>query len=591
MRLFIAIIFILGSSESYSQKEDYNWAIGNYSEEPTSEIFGIGYFNFDDEGLKFKMNNRLVSFGVTNSAISDNEGNPLYYSNGMDIYDSECSIIPNGDSINYNNYWKLWRVDTDKGKISFGLRLPQGMIMLPYPGHKDSIIWIAANYKLVQPTRFIEGLFVGVVDTKKTTVISQEKFRTSDSLNLNIQACRHANGRDWWIVIPAINHNKYYTYLLDPQGMHFQHVDYFKTNYPLSSGQAFFSPIGDKYVIGEQEAFIASNGHLSIFDFDRSTGKLTNLRYKKHAMLASFCGCSFSPDGTKLYFTNFEDLFQLDMTKDNPLDHMKLIAKSDLFLSDYGNGSTFVNGFVFLNLAPDGKLYGPGGNTFHSHIIEYPDEEGEACNVRQHALKTVSNGLGTPNFPNFRLGPLDGSPADTLGLDNNPIAKFRYEADTADHLKVRFTDLSYFRPEKWTWDFGDGSTFEGKKPYWHEFPKNGTYNVCLTVSNENSSNTTCRLVTIGTTGIDDIEAEGIGRKEVVSIFPNPTEGPLLVTLSEYIPEKANFILYDMMGREVTKSRIYYGWNNYDLSNLSVGNYIYIVTDKDRKIGQGKVVRI
>jgi hypothetical protein len=40
-----------------------------------------------------------------------------------------------------------------------------------------------------------------------------------------------------------------------------------------------------------------------------------------------------------------------------------------------------------------------------------------------------------------------------------------------------------------------------------------------------------------------------------------------------------------------KSRIYYGWNNYDLSNLAVGNYFYIVTDKDRKIGEGKVVRM
>jgi hypothetical protein len=590
MRLFIAIIFLLGSSVSYSQKEDYNWAIGGYTVEPELDIWGIGFFNFSDEGLILNKTNNSVHFGVTNSAISDSNGKALYYSNGMDIYDPDCDIIPNGDSINYNNYWNLWRVDTDKGKISFGLRLPQGMIMLPYPGHKDSIVWITTNRKLGSPS-YQSGFFVGIIDTKEIEVVHQENFRQLDTLNNNLQACRHANGRDWWILSPGLNHDKYYVYLLSPSGLNFHHIDKFQIKFPSSNGQAFFSPQGDKYALAQQEGLIPANGHISIFDFDRSTGKLSKLRYKKHVMLASVCGCSFSPDGTKLYFTNFEDLFQLDMTKDNPLDHMKLITKSDLYLSDYGNGNTFVNGFVFLNLAPDGKIYGPGGNTFHSHIIEYPDEEGEACNVRQHALKTVSNGLGTPNFPNFRLGPLDGSPADTLGLDNNPIAKFRYEPDTSDHLKVRFTDLSYFRPEKWTWDFGDGTTFDGKKPYWHEFPKNGIYNVCLTVSNENSSNTTCRLVTIGTTGIDGIEAEGIGRKEVVSIFPNPTEGPLLVTLSEYIPEKANFILYDMMGREVMKSRIYYGWNNYDLSNLSVGNYFYIVTDKDRKIGQGKVVRI
>jgi hypothetical protein len=269
---------------------------------------------------------------------------------------------------------------------------------------------------------------------------------------------------------------------------------------------------------------------------------------------------------------------------------MKLIAKSDFYLSDYGNGNTFVNGFVFLNLAPDGKIYGPGGNTFHSHIIEYPDEEGEACNVRQHALKTVSNGLGTPNFPNFRLGPLDGSPADTLGLDNHPIAKFRYETDTTDHLRVRFTDLSYYRPEDWKWDFGDGDTFDGRKPYWHSFPKNGTYNVCLTVRNENSSNTVCRKITIGTTATDDLNPQS-SKLNIVSIFPNPVETEMLLTISEYIPEHGVLELYDMMGRVVLSKRVYHGWNNIDLTHLVNANYFYKVSDKGYQIHSGQFVKI
>ncbi|MBK7699704.1 MAG: hypothetical protein IPJ39_13695 [Saprospiraceae bacterium] len=59
--------------------------------------------------------------------------------------------------------------------------------------------------------------------------------------------------------------------------------------------------------------------------------------------------------------------------------------------------------------------------------IEYPDEAGEACTVLQHSV-FMPTGIarGIPNFPHYRLGPLDGSPCDTLGLDNNPIAKYRY---------------------------------------------------------------------------------------------------------------------------------------------------------------------
>jgi hypothetical protein len=276
------------------------------------------------------------------------------------------------------------------------------------------------------------------------------------------------------------------------------------------------------------------------------------------------------------------------MTKENPLDHMQLVAKSDLYPSVYSSGNAFVNHFVFMNLAPDGKIYGPGGNTTHMHRIEYPDEKWQESTVSQHAIETVYNGNTIPNFPNFRLGPLDGSPADTLGLDNHPIAKFRYEQDTTNHLNVRFTDLSYFRPETWHWDFGDGTTFTGKKPYWHEFPSNGTYNVCLTVSNENNSNTMCRTVTIGTNSTHQHEPV---TNDYISVFPNPTEGEVLLTISEYIPEYGVIYIYDMMGREVFSSRIFYGWNSISLNHFINGQYIYKVFDKNHKISQGSIIKI
>jgi hypothetical protein len=587
MKLIFIIIFLTVGGICHSQKEDYNWVVGGFDIDPNIDIWGINVFNFTDEGLMLKKIGNSVHFGVTNTAISDFNGNALFFSNGMDIYDPKCNIIPNGDSINYNNYWELWRTSNDKVEFSFGLRLSQGMMMLPFPGHKDSIVWIAANVVLGNKP-FSEGLFLGIIDAKQNQVLSYNKLMKKDTLNYNIHSCRHANGRDWWIIVSGLNHNKYYTYLLDPNGLKLDHIEYFTTSYPSSNGQAFFSPQGDKYVVAQQEGLKPANGHISIFDFDRSTGTLSNLRYKTHVMQASFCGCSFSLDGSKLYFSNYEDLFQLDMTIPDPFSTMKLVAKSDLLPSVYPDGFSAPNGFVFMHLAPDGKIYGPGGNTFHTHIIEYPDEGGEACNIRQHALKTVSNGLGTPNFPNFRLGPLDGSPADTLGLDNHPIAKYRYEADTTDHLNVRFTDLSYFRPEKWTWDFGDGTTFDGKKPYWHTFPKNGTYNVCLTVSNENSSNTVCRQIMIGPSSTLNPQSSPL---KIVSIFPNPVETEMLITISEYIPEKGEVFIYDMMGREVLKQRVYYGWNNVDMSGLSSGTYIYKAMDGRNNMGEGKVVKL
>jgi hypothetical protein len=268
----------------------------------------------------------------------------------------------------------------------------------------------------------------------------------------------------------------------------------------------------------------------------------------------------------------------------------ELLAPYDGYISWCNFDSTYcpLTFFGYWQYGPDGKLYNVSGfgGSRHMHRMNYPDEEDQG--FEQHAIFTPNNPWTIPNFPNFRLGPLDGSPADTLGLDNHPIAKFRYEQDTTNHLNVRFTDLSYYRPETWHWDFGDGTTFTGKKPYWHEFPSNGTYNVCLTVSNENSSNTMCRTVTIGTNSTHHHEPL---TNNYVSVFPNPTQGEVLLTISEYIPEYGVIYIYDMMGREVYSSRIFYGWNSISLNHFINGQYIYKVFDKNHKISQGSIIKI
>jgi hypothetical protein len=593
----MVFIFLFVGSVCYPQMEDSNWIFGSYG--ISADWAGFNYFSFNEDSLKIiRKNEKIESFSWTCTALSDKNGDLSLISNGMNIYSSNLDIIENGNRINFNDFWKINELELDNGKrVSLGLQLSQGMLMLPWPD-RDSVIWLTPNWVLINGNitgDYIKGVFFGIVDnsSEKPNVVLKDSLIMLDSVSTSLQACRHANGRDWWIVLGSHNKSKLYTYLLDPSGLKRIHTYNSKLNYIFGTGQTCFSPQGDKFAMFEIiGAFgLLDQGHLSILDFDRCTGEFSNLRYKKIKGEGFLVGCSISQSGQYLYTGNSTTLTQYDLFSNDILKSEKIVAKSDGFKSEYNEVYKQENYFIFMQLAPDGKIYGPGGNTLHMHRMEYPDEGGESCTMTQHAINTVNNSSTIPNFPYFRLGPEDGSSCDTLGLDNNPIAKFRYEPDTTDHLRVRFTDLSYFRPEKWTWDFGDGTTFDGKKPYWHKFPKNGTYNVCLTVSNENSSNTTCRLVTIGTTGIDGIEAEGIGGKEVVSIFPNPVETEMLLTISEYIPEHGIVEVYDMMGRMVKKLRVYYGWNNIDIQNLAVGNYAYIVKDKGHPIHQGQFVKI
>ena len=83
------------------------------------------------------------------------------------------------------------------------------------------------------------------------------------------------------------------------------------------------------------------------------------------------------------------------------------------------------------------------------HVIEYPDLKGKACNVKQHAIKlNIVNAFTAPNFPNYRLGPLKGSPCDTLHVANKDITIDDFEIKlfpnpANDHIKIDITLKEY----------------------------------------------------------------------------------------------------------------------------------------------------
>jgi PKD repeat protein len=77
-----------------------------------------------------------------------------------------------------------------------------------------------------------------------------------------------------------------------------------------------------------------------------------------------------------------------------------------------------------------------------------------------------------------------------------PVADFNYAAGAGG--MVTFTDATDGYPDTYFWDFGDGSTSNAPNPT-HTYTANGTYNVCLTVTNAGGSDTYCESVQV--TGI------------------------------------------------------------------------------------------
>lgn len=592
--IYVFILLFVGGV-CHSQKEDFNWLFGNHSISGTATYpVGINIFDFNADPVKITdVDTIKLSFFSTCSIYNDSNGDFNYVSNGMHILGPDYKEIKNGDTINNSGkYFNLWVSKYPDGTKNYlGFNKSQAMIMLPLP-RTNSVFYAAYNHIYIDGTYlndYTKGLFTGVIDNSTRVLVYKDSLITSDSLSpSSLQACLHANGRDWWLITFSHNHDYAYVFLLDPSGCKLIHKIKTPMNYFFGTGQARFSPRGDKYVIQETSSignFLNQSGHLCIFDFDRCTGWLSEPIIKRFWAKNIDLGCAFSNDGRYLYTSNVDSLLQFDMDANNILASEKVVAVSDKYKSVYTPNFSATNDFGYMALAPDGKIYGPGGNTLHMHRIDYPDEEGTESQVKQHIVNTVNNTNTIPNFPNYRLGPEDGSECDTLGLDNYATAKFRYEVDTADYLRVRFTDLSYYRPETWQWDFGDGTNFEGRKPYWHTFPKSGTYEVCLTVSNENGSDKVCRTLVLGTSAIGDVETnEGL-----VDVFPNPSDGRFLLTLRDYVPRQGVLSLYDALGRAVHTQRVYYGWNDVEAGHLVPATYVYKVNDGSKILGQGKVV--
>jgi hypothetical protein len=222
------------------------------------------------------------------------------------------------------------------------------------------------------------------------------------------------------------------------------------------------------------------------------------------------------------------------------------------------------------------------------HVIHHPNQECPDCFIEQHGIELPTyNTYSIPNQPNYRLGPIDGSPCDTLGIDNIPLCRWRYTQDTLSPLQVRFTDLSDYEPAGWLWNFGDNTTSTEINPT-HTFQEEGTYEVCLTVSNENGSDTQCKELTFE---IISTATEEDASVPVAALFPNPFRRYLTLSLHPgWLPTDARVLVYDQVGRLVQQRRLAAGINTLDLMREAAGMYFYQIIAEGKLVQSGAVVK-
>lgn len=571
---FVCIFYYINSTAqnpSFVPRHDNVWLMG-YDSYGTSPDWGGTRIDFTTNPPRITREDRHMDFNGTNASISDVNGNLLFYTNAYYIANALNDTMPGGKKLN-----------PDPNALQD--RVPQGILILPSPGVDSEYHIIHAlstfdptPYSFIQIYRYLFSKIDMRLDNGYGKVVAVNKPFLMDTFCYGkLTACKHANGRDWWILIPKWNSAVYFTFLLTPTGLESHGTQELGVAPISNAGQAVFSPDGTKYV-KYNSAGVSVGGWLDIYDFDRCSGLLSNC-VSIHLTQVGMPGAAISPNSRYLYISNGLWLHQYDLQSDN-------IHASETLLGQYDGYMSPVNTFFFLlQLAPDGKLYMNSAATVNTlHIVHDPDRPGAACRFEQHGVQLPTlNNWSMPNFPNYRLGPLDGSPCDTLGLNNLSAAHFRWEFwDTLSPLHVYFADLSVYEPAEWKWDFGDGSTSTEKSPE-HSYSAPGVYPVCLTVRNQYGADTACYNVNVGLTSI-----VGYNPPLEVSIAPNPFRSVLGFAVSAEPWQRVDVSLRDMTGRLLARASWRGSHSEWNLPELPPGFYVYELITGDGRRQVGKV---
>ncbi|MCX6272138.1 MAG: hypothetical protein NTU44_13150 [Bacteroidetes bacterium] len=412
----LAFILILFWDLSYAQyphdnKRDHVWMFG-YENSPPN--FGGTCLDFNQYPVTVSYVAQEINIDEANASVCDTMGNLLFYTNAMYVANSNHQIMPNGDTLNPGDIFN-WYED-------YGYRMTQGTLILPMPG--STYLYYIFHEKLEWSTQYyqvVKGLYYTIVDMSLDggygDVIEKNIMLVDDTLDPGcITATRHANGRDWWIVVPKFLSNKYYSILLSTSGLV---LDTLQTmgipSYTMELSQSCFSPDGSMYVRWGGAVYSHPN-RLEIFNFDRCAGSLNNYKNLWYTDTAWAFGVAISSNSQYMYISADKRIDQYDLNSSDIASTRQVVAIYDGFTDPLFPSQTR---FFLAQLASDKKIYicVPGTVRF-LHVIDQPDNEGISCNVLQHAVQlNTFNSSSMPNFPNFRLGPIDGSICDSLGID------------------------------------------------------------------------------------------------------------------------------------------------------------------------------
>jgi gliding motility-associated-like protein len=398
-------------------------------------FFTIFYSNAQNEtnvwffgnklGLDF--NNGAKPKGIYNNYFSNDngvavicnpKGKPLFYSNGENVYTTDTlgtGIMDNGNGL-------------------LGLKgSTQAAFICPRPGK-------GKQYYLFTTRDDGGGLYYNIIDTSlnsgKGRVSIKNRVLLSNSTQ-RVTIVQHANTTDLWVIAHQWGTDSFYAWRLSAKGF----VDTviseigFRHSGNINNGKGYLkgSPDGKRLAMSTWGL-----DRFDLFDFDNSTGIISNNMVLKHSSIVRPVGVEFSPNGRYLYGCSLGGVssplpsmyqFDLNITTDTAMMAAARSMRSPTILP---NGA--------MQTGPDGKIYVAIYSGLSVGVIFKPDSVAKYNGSFDDAYVGYNKSckFGLPQYlPHLFFKPKFKFSSICLGDTTNFILM-----DTALISKVR-------------WDFGD----------------------------------------------------------------------------------------------------------------------------------------
>jgi gliding motility-associated-like protein len=421
-------------------------------------LFGLGAGLDFSSGSPVKIENAKMFSKEGCAVISDDNGQLLFYTNGIKVWNAHHQVMPNGNDL--------------KGGAETSST--NQAIIVPYPS-RPNLYYIfttderaganGLNYSLVD-INLDNGL--GDIIAKNILLYTP----TTERLAL----ARHSDGEGFWLVTHGWQSNEFIIYSIDKDGLNDQPIISKKgtEHHPQNTsnlnarGYIAFNSDFTKMAIAVYKTDL-----VELFDFNTCTGKVNNAITTDRIKLPY--GLAFSPNDKLLYVTNLDgELYQLDATATN---------SSALNNSVGLVGSTVEENLSAIQQGPDGKLYIAIPNAKQLGVINQPNNQGLTCDYQDIAID-LGTGISAEGLPQ-RLPFMQLNGQNPTQYQNASIVA----NDGCENEQVSFSIQTNEEVEQIIWSFNDETTVYSLTTA-QIFKDTGIINVSAILSNQ------CKLDTV-----------------------------------------------------------------------------------------------